>query len=87
MQPEIIKVRYKSQVTIPRYFREKLDIKEGDYLSCEIEGNRLIIRKQPLYSRAGYDDGIWKLVATAEDKDGCSDVSVNKQKYLGQIKP
>jgi len=87
MEQEIIKVRYKSQVTIPRYFREKLDIKEGDYLSCEIEGNHLIIRKKPLYSQAGYDDGIWKLVATAEDKDGCRDVSVNKHKYLGEMKP
>lgn len=83
MNPDIIKVRYKGQVTIPQYLREKLDISEGDYLSCELHGDRILIRKASAFRQASYDDGIWKLIGTAEDKEGRKDVSTNKHKYLG----
>ncbi len=73
MQPEIIKVGYKGQVTIPQYLREKLEIHEGDYLNCELHGDHLIIRKASIYRQTSYDDGIWKLIGTGEDKGsgGC----------------
>ncbi len=38
VNPEIVKVRYKGQITIPQLFREIININEGDYLSCEKNG-------------------------------------------------
>jgi len=73
-----------SEITIPQYLREKLDISEGDHLSCELHGDRLVIRKAPAFRQSSYDDGIWKLIGTVDDKEGCTDVSGNKHKYLGE---
>jgi hypothetical protein len=55
----------------------------GDYLVCEVRGDSVILRKAPVYPRASFDDAIWRLVGSAEDKEGREDVSVDKHKYLG----
>ncbi len=39
-------VTQKGQVTIPKPFREKLHIKEGDSLIFEIKGDALILKKK-----------------------------------------
>ena len=36
----------KGQVTIPKPFREKLQIKEGDNLVFEMKGNLLVLKKK-----------------------------------------
>jgi len=36
----------KGQVTIPKPFRERLHIKEGDSIAFEMEGDRLILKKK-----------------------------------------
>jgi len=60
-----------------------MQVDVGDYLLCEIRGDSVILRKVPVYPRASFDDGIWKLVGSAEDREGRDDVSTNKHKYLG----
>ncbi len=84
MTSEIVRVRYKGQVTIPQSLRERLEIGEGDYLSCELHGDSLVIRKIPAFRQSSYNDGIWNLIGTAEDKEGCTDISENKYRYLGE---
>lgn len=84
MKPEIIKVRHKGQVTVPLSIRKVLGIDEGDHMICETDGERLILRKLPAYKAASFNDGIWKLIGSAEDKEGKTDVSTNKHKYLGE---
>lgn len=39
-------ITQKGQVTIPKPFRERLHIKEGDSLTFEIKGDKLILKKK-----------------------------------------
>ncbi len=84
MNPEIIKVRPKGQITIPAHIREKYDIDEGDYFKCEVINDRIIFSRAPVYKHASQEDRFWKLIGSAEDKEGKGDVSSNKHKYLGE---
>ncbi|MGE5577459.1 MAG: AbrB/MazE/SpoVT family DNA-binding domain-containing protein [Syntrophothermus sp.] len=82
MKPEILKVRIKGQITIPTKLRRQLGIEEGDYLTLEKNEDSLILRKLQAYKHASFDDGIWKLIGSAEDKEGKTDISTNKHRYL-----
>jgi len=42
---KIVKVTRNYQVTIPAEIRNKLGIKEGDYLKVDLEGNKIVIVK------------------------------------------
>lgn len=81
----IIRVRSKGQVTLPLSVRKAMQVETGDYLVCEVHGDSVILRKASVYPRATFNDGIWQLVGSAEDKEGKSDVATNKHKYLGDV--
>ncbi len=52
----IVKVTRRGQTTIPKNYREKLNIKEGDELLVEIKGNMIIFTPIPkLDTLAGAD--------------------------------
>jgi len=42
---KLIKVTRKYQITIPAEIRKQLNIKEGEYLKVELQGNRIILTK------------------------------------------
>ncbi|AEG16238.1 SpoVT/AbrB domain-containing protein [Desulfofundulus kuznetsovii DSM 6115] len=79
----LIRIRSKGQITLPLPVRRAVQADIGDYLVCEVRGDSVILRKAPVYPRASFDDAIWRLVGSAEDKEGREDVSVDKHKYLG----
>ncbi|MGB9793239.1 MAG: AbrB/MazE/SpoVT family DNA-binding domain-containing protein [Thermacetogeniaceae bacterium] len=80
----MIRIRSKGQVTLPLAVRKALGASEGDYLVCEVQGDSVVLRKANVYPRASFSDGIWKLVGSAEDREGKDDVSADKHKYLGE---
>lgn len=41
---EIVQIKPRWQVTIPKSVRDLLDIKEGEYLAAEIKGRSLILK-------------------------------------------
>ncbi|MEZ0248817.1 MAG: AbrB/MazE/SpoVT family DNA-binding domain-containing protein [Thermoproteus sp.] len=41
----VVKVTRNYQITIPAEVRRRLDIKEGDLLIVEVEGDRIVVRK------------------------------------------
>ena len=43
--PELIRVRKKGQITIPKLVRLKLGIEEGDFLEVQIRDNNMVLRK------------------------------------------
>ena len=45
VKPEQVKVSSKYQVVIPKYARQKLGIKPGDYIKMEIVNNKLVAQK------------------------------------------
>lgn len=79
----VIRVRSKGQVTLPLSARKAIQVDAGDYLVCEVKEDCIVLRKARIYPRASFNDGIWQLVGSSEDKDGRSDVSTNKHEYLG----
>lgn len=42
---KLIKVTRNYQITIPAEIRKSLDIREGEYLKAELQGNRIILTK------------------------------------------
>ncbi len=47
----LVKVIRNGQITLPAGLREKLDIKEGDYLEAEIKEKEIILRPKVLFDR------------------------------------
>jgi AbrB family looped-hinge helix DNA binding protein len=47
----LVKVIKHGQVAIPANFREKLNIKEGDYLEAELDGKTIILRPKMFIDR------------------------------------
>ncbi len=41
----IVKVTRKGQITLPKEIRDKLSIREGDYLEITLQGDKIIIKK------------------------------------------
>ena len=41
---ESTKITARGQITIPKTIREAADLREGDMIAFEIEGNRLVMR-------------------------------------------
>lgn len=80
---DLIRIRPKGQITLPLPVRKAVQADAGDYLVCEVREDSIILRKAPVFPRASFDDGIWRLVGSAEDREGRADVSTNKHKYLG----
>ena len=42
---ELAKITARGQTTIPKSIREAANLREGDVLAFEIEGNHLVVRK------------------------------------------
>lgn len=47
----LVQVREKAQITLPAKVRKALDIKEGDYLEVEVEGNKIVLVPQVLIEK------------------------------------
>ena len=45
MPREILKVTRKGQVTIPKEYRDALNIREGDVICASLEGDRIVLMK------------------------------------------
>ncbi|HHW01255.1 MAG TPA: AbrB/MazE/SpoVT family DNA-binding domain-containing protein [Thermoanaerobacterales bacterium] len=83
MEKQILRVREKGQITLTKKIRDNLHINENDYVIAEVVNEKIILYKLPNYNKASFDDGIWNLIGSAEDKEGKTDISSNKHKYLG----
>ena len=83
---EIMRVSSKGQLTIPKFIRKKLDIKEGDYISISIDNNELRLKKIERVTPLSENDPIWDMIGIAES--GVKDTSINHDSYLaeGEIK-
>ena len=42
----LIKVKEKSQITIPKEVREKLGVKPGDYFNVDTKGDKIVLTPQ-----------------------------------------
>ncbi len=48
---ELIQVRKKSQVTLPLFVRQKLGIKEGDYLDVQVRDGEIVLKAKALIDK------------------------------------
>jgi AbrB family looped-hinge helix DNA binding protein len=84
VEQQIIRVRDKGQITLSQSVRERLQIEENDYMVAEIVDEKVVLYKLSKYRKASMNDGICKMIGSAEDKEGKTDVSTHKHKYLGE---
>jgi AbrB family looped-hinge helix DNA binding protein len=68
---ELIQVRKKSQVTLPQSVRQKLGIKEGDYLDVQIRDGEIILKAKTIIDKqqAWFWSERWQLGEAEAQKD------------------
>ena len=69
---EFAKISSRGQITIPKTIREAADLREGDVIAFEIEGDRLVVRKV-VPGRDEYLHGLGEVMGewlSPEDEDG-----------------
>ena len=75
---EFSKITARGQTTIPKRIREAANLREGDVLGFEIEGNHLAVRKVgPRVSGDGYLPGLSEVMeewASPEDEEAWRDL-------------
>ncbi len=73
---EFAKVTARGQTTIPKSIRESADLREGDILAFEVEGDHLVVRKV-VRGRDEYLhglDGVMGEWLSPEDEDAWRDL-------------
>lgn len=45
---EMLQIRKKFQITLPRSIRERLELEEGDYIAAEVRDNEIVLRPKKL---------------------------------------
>ena len=45
---ELLQIRKKFQITLPRSIRERLGLEEGDYIAAEVRGDEIVLRPKKL---------------------------------------
>ena len=45
VQEELVKITSGGNISIPKQFRQYLEMQKGDYLKIGLEGDRLVVRK------------------------------------------
>ncbi|MBS4007911.1 MAG: AbrB/MazE/SpoVT family DNA-binding domain-containing protein [Desulfitobacterium hafniense] len=82
MSHEIMRVSAKGQLTIPVRIREKLNIREGDYVQISIEEGEARIKKISSVIPLSKEDPMWEMVGMG--KSDYRDVSLNHDLYLAE---
>lgn len=73
---DIAKITARGQTTIPKRIREAVNLCEGDLISFQVEGNRVVVHKV-LPSPDGYLSGVAEGLGewiTPEDEDAWRDL-------------
>lgn len=48
---ELVQIRKKAQVTLPRSVRQKLGIEEGDFLDVRVQGGEIVLKLKKLVDK------------------------------------
>lgn len=48
---EVLQIRKKFQITLPRSIRERLGLEEGDYIAVEVRGEEIVLRPKKLVDK------------------------------------
>ena len=73
-----VKIRTKSQITIPKEIMDKLGLKEGNELDIKIENNKILLR--PMIMIPKDQSWFWTKEWQEEEKE------IDKEKKEGKIK-
>ena len=49
---ELLQIRKKFQITLPRSIRDRLELKEGDYIAAEVRGDEIVLRPKKLIDKS-----------------------------------
>ncbi len=59
---EVLQIRKKFQITLPRSIRERLGLQEGDYIALEVRDEEIVLRAKKLVDKgqAWFWSGEWQ---------------------------
>jgi AbrB family looped-hinge helix DNA binding protein len=68
---EILQIRSKFQITLPRPIRDQLGLEEGDYVSAEVRDDEIVLRPKRLVdkSQAWFWSREWQAAEREADLD------------------
>jgi AbrB family looped-hinge helix DNA binding protein len=64
----IVKALRYGQVTLPKKFREALNIKEGDLLEAEMEGGKIVLTPKALVNKDKAWEKVFKVLEEVHEK-------------------
>ena len=82
----LVKVIRHGQITLPADLREELDIKEGDYLEAELEGEAIILRPKVLLDRAEVVKALHRVMSEVQSRTKGIDPEIIEQEVAEAIR-
>jgi AbrB family looped-hinge helix DNA binding protein len=82
----LVKVIRHGQITLPAALREKLDIKEGDYLEAELEGEAIVLRPKVLLDRGDAVKALHRIMSEVQSRTKGIDPEVIEQEVAEAIR-
>ncbi|NLI90817.1 MAG: AbrB/MazE/SpoVT family DNA-binding domain-containing protein [Peptococcaceae bacterium] len=79
----LTEIRSRSQITIPSEIIKKLNLKQGDTLEVDVEGDQIILR--PVVAIPKDQTYFWTKEWQQEEKQVQSDIETDKIKYAKSI--
>jgi len=49
---ELLQIRKKFQITLPRSIRDRLELEEGDYIAAEVRDDEIVLRPKKLIDKS-----------------------------------
>ncbi len=82
----LVKVIRHGQITLPADLREELDIKEGDYLEAELEGEAIILRPKVLLDRGDAIKALHRIMSEVQSRTKGIDPEIIEQEVAEAIR-
>jgi AbrB family looped-hinge helix DNA binding protein len=73
---EVLQIRKKFQITLPRSIRERLHLEEGDYVAVEVRDDELVLRPKKLIDKS--QTWFWSEAWQAAEREAQADIEAGR---------
>jgi AbrB family looped-hinge helix DNA binding protein len=73
---EVLQIRKKFQITLPRSIRERLHLEEGDYVAVEVRDDEIVLRPKKLIDKS--QTWFWSEAWQAAEREAEADIQAGR---------
>lgn len=81
MRYQTVTLTSKGQLTLPKEYRDKLQLDKGCRLAVVLKGDGLLLKKVYDIAPLAESDPIWDMLGIFDDRDGAAGVSADTDGY------